>query len=338
MGRDRGFVLVATLWALAALTLLASAIDRSVVADVERALLAKQALRRQLDARSTEATLLYLLATGRMNHRALLIESEQVFTDPDESGPPPNADAAWIGIDGNAYFGLGDVRFSIQDEGGLASVNGPRDPLLAAALRHVGVPRADVDRVLPLVRDYIDADDLLNLDGAERLDYERRGLPPPANFPLASPLELRNVMTVGSIVSHDQWRRLRPLLTASPPLGYNFNTMPSAIVAALLDLDADGIRPLLEAREQRPVVSLGQVGALTGVYPALDAMLVSAVPSARLRIATWSATGNVRSVLGIRLTPKAERVPWRKEYRYSEPVDVDSGTVRKPATPLLQSP
>lgn len=336
MNRDTGFVLVATLWTLAALAILAAAIDRSVAMDVERARLAKQSLQRQLDARSTEATLLYLLTTGRMNHRALLLEEEQVFGDQDNPAPAAEADVAQLGIAGDPYLGLGEVRFSIQDEGGLASVNAPRSPLLAAALRHAGVPRADIARMMPRIRDYIDLDDLLNLDGAERLDYRRRGLPPPANFPMASPLELRNVLDAKRLIAPAQWRRLRPLLTHGFPIGYNFNTMRPAIAAALLGLDAEGIRPLLEERAQRPVASLGQVGVLTGVYPELDPLLVFAVPSVRLRIATWWAEGGVRSVLGIRLTPRGDS-PWRKEYRYSEPVEVDSEDVRKPATPLLQS-
>lgn len=337
MNRDAGFVLVATLWTLAALAILAGAIDRSVAADVERARLAKQSLQRQLDARSTEATLLYLLTTGRMNHRALLLEDEQVFRNQDQPAPAVAADVAELGLDGDVYVGLGEVRFSIQDEGGLASVNAPRSPLLTAALRHAGVPRADIARMTPRIRDYIDLDELLHLDGAERLDYRRRGLPPPANFPMASPLELKNVLGANRLIGPARWRRLRPLLTHGYPVGYNFNTMRPAIAAALLDLDAEGIRPLLEERARRPVASLGQVGALTGVYPALDPTLVTTVPSAWLRIATWSAKGGVRSVLGIRLTPTAVAAPWRKEYRYSEPVVVDSGELREPATPLLQS-
>ena len=337
MKRDAGFVLVATLWTLAAQAILADGIDRSVAMDVERARLAKQSLQRQLDARSTEATLLYLLASGRMNHRALLLEEEQVFGSLDSPAPAAPADVGQLGIGGEPYFGLGEVRFSIQDEGGLASVNAPRSPLLAAALRHAGVPRSDIARMASLIRDYIDLDDLLHLDGAERLDYRRRGLPPPANFPMASPLELQNVLGAKRLIGPAEWRRLRPLLTHGFPLGYNFNTMRPAIAAALLGLDAEGIRPLLEERARRPVASLRRVGVLTGAYPALDPTLVTAAPSARLRIATWSAAGGIRSVLGIRLTPRAASAPWRKEYRYSEPVDVDSAEVRKPATPLLQS-
>ena len=78
---ERGFVLVATLWALAALAVLAAYIDGVVASDVRDAIDAKRALQAEIDRRSTEATVLYLLATGRMNHRGLVLEEVQQFAD-----------------------------------------------------------------------------------------------------------------------------------------------------------------------------------------------------------------------------------------------------------------
>ena len=68
-----GFVLVATLWALAALAVLAAYIDGVVASDLRSALETKRGLEAELARRSTEATLVYLLATGRMNHRGLIL-------------------------------------------------------------------------------------------------------------------------------------------------------------------------------------------------------------------------------------------------------------------------
>ena len=76
----RGFILVATLWTLAALAVVAGYVANVVESDVERAIATRHALQDELDRRSTEATLLYLLATTRMSHRGAILETPQRFT------------------------------------------------------------------------------------------------------------------------------------------------------------------------------------------------------------------------------------------------------------------
>ena len=49
-------------------------------ADVQRAFDEQQLFQAKLERRSTEATVIYLLATNRMNHRALMLEDEQRFS------------------------------------------------------------------------------------------------------------------------------------------------------------------------------------------------------------------------------------------------------------------
>ena len=65
-------------------------------------------------------------------------------------------------------------------------------------------------------------DDALNLNGAERYDYRQRGKPPPLNWIMASPLELKKVLGVDELISPDQWRRLQPLLTLPAVLRLQF--------------------------------------------------------------------------------------------------------------------
>ena len=76
-----GFVLVTVLWAVAALAVLAAYIDGVVTSDLEYVIAAKRSLAAELERRDTETTLIYLFATGRMNHLGLILEEEQRFTD-----------------------------------------------------------------------------------------------------------------------------------------------------------------------------------------------------------------------------------------------------------------
>ena len=324
-----GFVLVAVLWALAALALLASYVDGVVGAEVERARLARAALQQELDQRATEATVLFLLATEQQNHRAVLL------TAGDGASAFARQPLGELGVAGQAYAGLGDTVFSVQDEGGLISVNLPGEPALAALLRQAGVPRQQVARAVARLRDYVDVDEALSLGGAERFEYQRRDLPPPLNHHLPAPLGMSRVLGVADAVDVRQWRQLLPVLTPRLPLGYNFNTMRPEALAALLGLEQAAVAPLVAARNERSIASLADVAALTGAWPDMDPALVSAVPSNSLRLGFWRRGAGRRAVVGITLTPGGVDAPWRKEYRYFEPMAWGTAVLAAPATPLL---
>ena len=338
-----GFVLVATVWVLAALAVLAAYIDGVVATDVERAADTRGWLQAELDRRSTEATLIYLLSTGRMNYRGLILEDEQRFSDalPEDQQLPDHGDGAlWMA--GEVYAGLGGARFSVQDEGGLASVNAPTSPLFTALLEHAGVAESDVGRIVARVEDYIDSDDTLTLNGAEYYDYAQRGLSPPLNWIMSSPRELSKVLGVGEMLTSVQWARVWPVLTMRPMFGYNFNTMRPEILAAVLDLDEPGIRSVLEEREKRSISRLTTVALLSGRHLNIDEMEIRILPSRFVRFSIWHEGDGSRILTGIELTPLGKTTPWRKDYRYLEPIRAshDSRTPRETplavATSLLQ--
>ena len=338
-----GFVLVATLWALAALAVIAAYIDGVVAQDLRHAFEAKRALAAELGRRSTEATLVYLLTTGRMNHRALILEKEQRFSDslPEGEYLPDHGDGE-LRVTGAVYAGPDGIRFAVQDEGGLVSVNAPRYPPFAALLEHVGVAPSEVEGIVARVEDFVDADHVLSLNGAERYDYLQRGEPPPLNWIMASPDELRRVLGVEKLLGPLRWERLRPLLTMRPVYSYNFNTMRPELLAALLNLDAGGVQRILEERERGPLWRLNRIAMLSGVHLNIDELELALFPSSFMRIAVWHESEGSRLLSGIVLTPFGESAPWRKDYRYSEFIGAPSGAgtprepVLSPPTPLLQ--
>ena len=335
-----GFVLVTTLWVLAGLALLAAYIDRMVASDVERALTAVRLLESDLHRRSTEATVLYLLATGRMNHRGLILEEEPPQFS--ESLPVHGAGDGELRVQGEIYAGLGGIRFSIQDEGGLASVNSPEFPLLEALLKRAGVAASDIEWIVPRIQDYIDEDGDLALNGAEDYDYRQSGSEPPINWIMASPLELKKVLGVEALLPPARWRRLWPLLTTRPVFSYNFDTMRPEVLAALFDLDEAGLRVVLEERERRSLSRPSLVAMLTGKHLEIGQEDVRVLPSRFLRISLWREGGAMRFVSGVELTPVSKSAPWRRDYRYTEAIDPpdDSSIPRETpvqaATPLLR--
>ena len=342
-GPEEGFVLAATLWILAGLAVLAAYIDRVVTSDLQYVVEARESVQAEIERRSTEATLHYLVATGRMSFRGPILESEQRFTgSPDEDEHPSDHGDGVLRVTDVVYAGVGGARFSLQDEGGLVSVNAPRSPLFASVLAHAGVTSPDVERIVARVEDYIDSDDALTLDGAERRDYRERGEPPPLNWIMASPLELARVLGIDELISAPQRERLLPLLTVRPVVGYNFNTMRPEILAALLDLDETGAQGVLEERAKVPLSRLVQIAMLSGKHLDIDEMEVRVIPSRFLRVTVWHSGGGPRTVAGLAFTPLGDRAPWRMDYRYLEPASAAGGsdTSREPplqaATVLLQ--
>ena len=332
--RHRGFILVATLWTLAALVLLAGYINELVASDRVRAEMTRQALQDELDARGTTATLLYLLATSRMDHLGLILEREQRLLNLGE-GDRWTTGTGVLEVTGQAYIGLGRVRFSIQDETAFASVNKP-DPMLVAAFKHIGVSDQDIDWLMPRIVDYIDPDQAVRLDGAERYDYVSRDLAPPANWFMATPVELKKVLGVNDLLTSQQWRTLRRIVTARLKNNYNVNTMPPAALQALLGGDASAVRQVLAMRAERPVTNVRTVVAQTGRRMLLpeDTLML---PSRIFRLAVWRQGDATRSLVGITLTLGSLFGPWRKEYSYSEPVDDGAEQAIAAATPLFQS-
>lgn len=339
MSRDsEGFVLMTVLWVLAALALLAAYIDGVTTREVERGQLAKRSLDRELDQRSTRAVVTYVLATGRMNHRGAILETPQRFSDflPEDARLPDRGEGE-LSVTGHVYAGLGDTRFAVQDENGLVSINSPRGRTFGALLRRVGLPRDDVDLIVARVEDYIDMDGALRMNGAEAYHYRASGLPPPPNWIMASPPEMQNVLGVTDVISAAQWRRLLPLLSMRQSVGYNFNTMHPEVLTALLDLDRQSVQPLLDARAEQSVSRLSFIAMQTGKYLDIDPTDIRDIPSRFLRISLWQEGSDVRTLVGIELTPFSDTAPWRTDYRYDELASAhDPRPPRTVATPLLQ--
>ena len=337
MARREGFILAATLWALVALTVVATYINGVTRTNVDNAHRAKRMLQAELDRRSTEATVLYLLATNRMSRRSLVLENEQRFA----FGPGARyaAGDGALSLGSEAYQGLGEIAFSLQDELGLVSVNTPTRPLLTRVLVSLGVPAGDAARLMPRIRDYIDVDRTLTLDGAEDFDYAKADRPPPANWFLATSMELNRVLGAEGLLDRAQRQRLRAMTTPRLLGALNFNTMPPEVAAAVLQTDPENLAAFLAARERESLTRLDRILELTGREADIDSEYVATSPSILVRMTTWWRHGGPRTVVGITLTPSSAfappfAVPWRKEYRYSEPA-VETGELAQAPTPLL---
>ncbi|WP_156013249.1 general secretion pathway protein GspK [Thioalkalivibrio sp. HK1] len=337
----KGFILVATLWIMAGLALLAAYVDNAVTEDIERAIKAREAIQKEIDLLDTENTLIYMLVTGRMGHRGLLIEPVQRFYG--ESVDGASLPLSGDGIDGvlqlagQTYQGIGETLFSVQDESGLVSISTPGTRLFPRVLASIGLSESEISRLVPKIEDYVDHDREMRMGGAEDYEYRLEKMPVPANWMMTSPLELQQVLG-SDVLTPDQWQRLLPMLSMHQLMGYNFNTMRLDVIAAWLNVDEESLQALEEARSWQSINDPQQIASLTGETPDIDKMEYLRFPQRYLRIAIWSKGDRTQRFFGIRLRPLGDKVPWNTVYRYPQPLVPDEAyeTPRLVPTSLFQ--
>lgn len=154
-GRQGGIALVAVLWALVLLAVIAAAVLRESRTQSRLA-------RNALDAAQAEA-----LADGGV-HRAI-----EGLTRPASSG-------GWR-ADGTVYAWRpptgGEVRIRIDDEGGKIDLNRADGELLRSLFSAAGLEPERAQALSDAVMDFRDADNSRRPDGAEDADYASAGLP-----------------------------------------------------------------------------------------------------------------------------------------------------------------
>ncbi|MCP4702608.1 MAG: general secretion pathway protein GspK [Gammaproteobacteria bacterium] len=348
---QHGFVLAATLWILAIITIAAGffslwAYRAAVLANDMQA-----DLQGEIDIQSTRATVLYLLSTQRYTYAGLTVPLarsskagteggfgrledglgeealeaalEEAFQELEAApkqmdsldGPSLLPVGGEIGLDDRVYYGYGSARFALQDEKGLFNVN---FLVKQWAVRLLGILGIDAELHGPLLAkhaDYIDIDDLHRINGAESYHYQAQDLPPPTNRLLRTPLE--NLRILGwaeqsSLWDTGLWRQL----TTSTAMGGlpNFNFAPPLILQSFGITDAEGMERIIQARRNRtPYFNKLMNRALVNLGISLDEGIP--LPSVFLRLTLWhSGTQRMRQI-HIHMTPLAHKQkPWEIEY------------------------
>ncbi|MDP6952033.1 MAG: type II secretion system protein GspK, partial [Alphaproteobacteria bacterium] len=101
------------------------------------------------------------------------------------------------------------LSLAIQDVGGLVDLNSARDELLAGLFVAAGLPGNEARDLAAAIRDYGDEDDLVRPGGAEAPAYRAAGLPEPKNGAFQFPDELRAVLGV----TPELFEAVRPAIT-----------------------------------------------------------------------------------------------------------------------------
>lgn len=308
---ERGFVLVLTLGVMAIVTIAAAYFSEKVSNAVALAQQSRQNSQSSIDLAATRAEILYRLATTSLTVDGL------------------GRGNTVIALDNRPYRAIGGTLVRLQDSRGLLNLNQTPDDRLERFLGIMGIPAEQRNHLIDTLRDYIDADKLERLNGAEEPQYLARGLPPPTNNALATPGEVRRIIGWRDTPQLWQSGRFTDLTTTSTVLGLNPNTAPAEILATLPGMNDELAKTLISRRQQAPITHPGQLAAFAGIPEQLLDMQIMVLPGDTLRI-TQSANGvNWGLQYSLTLTPNGNNGPWRIDYlsRVSIPVSANADSI-----------
>lgn len=316
--KQKGFVLVATLWALAIMLIAVGFFHATVQRKLSVGLQAKIHMQDALDEYSTQQTLLYLLGTSRMT-RAGLTFTQLTSEESNASDGIYSSDAVGdeILFDGTPYKGVGDIEFAIQDISGLISINAADltnlDILLARYEPNLSVRT----QLLNALKDYIDVDDLISLAGAEKQDYVASGMALPTNDYLRSEPELARVY------GWREWLAAHSEFDVQYSLGIrqfselNFNAMPKLLFQNFLGFSEELADRIILERKTNPFRSVDDFLLRTNIIATLNEDHYRFFPTNDLRLSFWNKGGGQARLISLQLTPNGLLGPWQVDYEYS---------------------
>lgn len=317
-GRERGFVLAVTLWVLAALALAVGAFTvwtQSAVKDASRLRSAAQARREEM---SVLASLRYSLGVRTLDVAGLppAPQTAHGFGLSMRSGVNAQGEFSVhargdeIRLDGQPYVTGSGVRFAIQDTAGLLNADSGDDQHVSNLLGLLGIARLKRGPMLAKLLDYIDPDSLVRLNGAEAPQYKAKGLPPPPNRHLITPMEAYRVLGWSSdrrLWRNRQWARFTTAAHFGP---LNLNTAPKKVLETIAGINPSQAARIVRKRVTSPFV-VPEQGFAAGGVNGLDPFNFITYPSRYLRIELWMPGTAFVRCYDLELTPEqGHAAPW----------------------------
>lgn len=312
VSHQNGFILVLTIWMLAAFAIIAAGVASNTNILVASALEAKENNHAEWDRLSAQSTVIYWLLTGRYTFKGLEISTAPAPLD-DMGALDLLPTGSEIRLD-NTIYRFNNLLVSLQDLGGLIGLNTLTPTTFERLLEDTGIEAWHTAVLYAQIRDYTDSDDFLNINGAEAWDYKKEGKPAPANRSFVLPMELHRVLSWPETIS------VRSLLSdvTVRPLYWNINTATPRAIGVMTGASQAAVAVIMEYRKEGFFTSYRQVSQLTNELIVGDPMETTFVPSSHLRLYTWRES-ELRRGVDITLTPLATDKPWRIEKVYFYP-------------------
>ncbi len=326
MASDRsGFALPAVLTVTGVVTLIFLVAITALSSLNSEARSARERLGFRQSALSAEATLQYMAATEPFGNAGLMTGSPRrtAFSDDLYTEIPAGIEGAAVYLDGRRYEIEGNasparsVFLSLQDQGGMLNLAHLDEIQFERLGGLIGLP-ADTRRNLgPMYLDYVDADDLEGINGAESSRYDGKG--PPNRYMLRGS-ELLALLGVRESVSPARWRDVRDDIAVDHRRAVvNVNTAGPTTLEVLFGLSRQQAQSAVEARERSPFLSMSDFAAASGGVLPYDESQILTFPAGRIIYTIRDSRSAWRYRARLVLTPSsAERPFWVDQTEMTE--------------------
>lgn len=299
--KQQGFVLAATIWIIAIVTLVIGYFADQVNNSLALAQQKRNSIEQQLSFANTRAEVLFRLTTTPMSFYGLGLDATSA-----------------IRLDSTLYRGSGADVVQLQDERGLININFLDTFLLGCFLKGYGISYVSQTHLIDTLQDYTDEDNLRRLNGAESADYEKQKLPIPPNDYLLTPYQLKNLIGWRSMESLWKEASVTKFLSASRVSGLNPNTAPVEVLSCLPGVGVEHAEKLIQLRKENPLYMVSQLSKVTGVGLDADAYLF--FPSNSIRVTQTGEVATRMEQYVVTLTPMSDAAPWRVDYFFRSTV------------------
>lgn len=262
----KGFSLPAVLAVTGVVTLIFLVAITALASLMAEAASARARVRFLERAMTVEATIAYIVATEPFAPRGIEIGAPRrvdliLGQAPDQSSGLPPAE---LRLDGRPYSVdlNGPLSVSLQDQAGMINIGRLDDDAFRRLMLALGVAASEARDLRARYIDYVDADDLKQVNGAEKRDYEGGG---PPNRGLIRPTEWLSVLGARTTVDPARWHALRPDLAHDPAEGsVNLNTATPRALEVRFGLTAQQAEAAIEARNAAAFSTISDFNAATG--------------------------------------------------------------------------
>lgn len=319
-GCANGFILPLTLWMIAIIGLLAATLNVWVAETVANSRSLAQRTQLALTQANFRNELVYMLGTRPSSYRGLEIGPKLDLVD------SADITAVMVGatdsgrtleFDGRSYVAENDPNLilALQDGAGLLNLNATAPQNMRRALTAFNVPEPQINRLIDTLLDYIDDDDLTRLAGAEKAQYERLGLPPPANGLLLSPLEAQRIIGWDSLDALWEAEMESPILTTCQSPGFNLNSAPPRVlIANIRGMTQDKVDQVLAKRAQRPFRNIREFAAAADILITDEPFFYEFAPGRCVVVDMIDQLSEQHMRFSLTLEPISQTRPWRVDY------------------------
>ena len=341
---NRGFILALTLWVVAAAGFAAAILSEWVSTAVNNAQILQNRVESERAFLNIRNELVFALARRPYSYRGLQVGEFETPTIGTTFEDLMNQDVTtdrMIFLDGRPYSVSSNNRYvvKIQDGRGLININTINTEFVNTFLDSLSVDPDLFDMLRDTLLDYRDEDDLTRLSGAERDDYIRRQLYPPADYHLLTPWEARRIL--GWVNLNELWSKqyVSPVITTCRSSGFNPNTATvNSLVTYIRGVSVERAQSILEFRENAYFRNSRELGNAAGVLLTNQPFFFSFTPGRCLIVDLIDGETSNHIRFSLTLLPRNQDQPWQIDYVVRIPADYSRSIIEIDTDNTFPSP